>query len=176
MGLVPNPDSLDPPTPDTARLVERIAARAGEALLRHRSYRGQLSVWVRRDALIDLLRFLKGEPDLDFALLADITAVDLLGHQEPGEPRFEVVYNLYSIRHNRRLLLKTGVDDGQTVPSATAVWPGADFMEREVWDLMGVRFEGHPNLERLVTPEGWLGHPLRKDFPTRSDQFPNVES
>lgn len=176
MGLVPNPEDLDPPTPTATRIVERIASRAGDALLRHRGYRGQLSVWVRPDALIDVLRFLKTEPDLSYDLLSDITAVDLRGFQEPGEPRFEVVYNLYSIRHNRRLLLKTGVDEGQAVASATAIWPGADFMEREVWDLMGIRFEGHPNLERLVTPEGWLGHPLRKDFPTRVDQFPNVES
>jgi len=176
VGLVPNPESIDPPNPDTTRIVERIVARIGDALVRHRSYRGMLSVWTRRESLLDLLQFVKGEPDLDYALLADITSVDLRGHQEPGEPRFEVVYNVYSIRHNRRLLIKTGVDDGQTVPSATAVWPGANFMEREVSDLMGVRFDGHPNLERLVTPEGWLGHPLRKDFPTRSDQFPNVES
>lgn len=176
MGLVPNPESIDPPTPEQARAVERIAERIGDALLRHRSYRGQLSVWVRREALLDLLRFVKSDPDFDCVLLSDITSVDLLGNQEPGEPRFEVVYNVYSIRWNRRFLIKTGVDDGQTVPSATAIWPGANFMEREVWDLMGVRFEGHPNLERLVTPEGWLGHPLRRDFPTRSDQFPNVES
>ncbi len=105
-----------------------------------------------------------------------MTSVDLLRNQEPGEPRFEVIYNLYSITHKRRFLLKTGVDDGQTVPSATAVWPGANFMEREVYDMMGIVFEGHPGLERILTPDGWLGHPLRKDFPTRSDQFPNVES
>ena len=72
--------------------------------------------------------------------------------------------------------LKTGVDDGQTVASATADWLGANFMEREVYDMMGILFEGHPNLERILTPDGWLGYPLRKDFPTRSDQFPNVES
>ena len=176
MGLVPNPESIETPGPDAARVVEKLGTRLGDALLKHRVYRGQLSVWVRREALVDALRVAKTDPDLDYALLSDITSVDLRGNQEPGEPRFEVIYNLYSFRHNRRLLFKTGVDDGQTIPSATAVWPGANFMEREVWDLMGVRFEGHPNLERLVTPDGWLGHPLRKDFPTRSDQFPNVES
>ena len=68
------------------------------------------------------------------------------------------------------------MNDGEPLPSATAVWRAANFMEREVWDLMGIVFDGHPNLERILTADGWIGHPLRKDFPTMSDQFPNVEA
>jgi NADH:ubiquinone oxidoreductase subunit C len=87
-----------------------------------------------------------------------------------------VVYNLYSLAYNRRVLLKAPLAEGATIASATSVWSGADFLEREVYDLMGIVFDGHPNLQRIVTPDGWIGHPLRKDFPTRVDQFPNVES
>jgi NADH-quinone oxidoreductase subunit C len=174
--LTPNPEDLDALKPDQTRVVDRLRTKLGDAVLRERSFRGQLSIWVRRERLLDALRLAKSDPELDCELLADVTSVDLRGHQEAGEPRFEVIYNLYSLTHKRRFLLKTGVDEGQTVPSATAVWPGANFMEREVFDMMGIVFEGHPGLERILTPEGWLGHPLRKDFPTRSDQFPNVES
>jgi NADH-quinone oxidoreductase subunit C len=174
--LTPFPEDIDALNPDQTRVVERFRSKLGDAVAGERSFRGQLSIWIRREKILDALRLAKSDPELDCELLADVTSVDLHGHQSPGEPRFEVVYNLYSITHKRRFLLKTGVDDGQTVPSATAIYPGANFMEREVFDMMGVRFEGHPGLERILTPDGWLGHPLRKDFPTRSDQFPNVES
>ena len=173
---MPDPELMDTLTPDQAKVVERFRSKLLDAVLRERSFRGQLSIWVKREAVLDALRLAKADPDLDCALLSDVTSVDLRGHQDAGEPRFEVIYNLYSLTHKRRLLLKSGVDDGQTIASATAVWPGANFMEREVYDMMGIQFEGHPNLERILTPDGWLGHPLRKDFPTRSDQFPNVES
>ncbi|MGH7681370.1 MAG: NADH-quinone oxidoreductase subunit C [Candidatus Eiseniibacteriota bacterium] len=176
MGLSPNPEDLDALNADQSRVVERFRSKLGDAVVRERSFRGQLSIWVRRERLLDVLRFVKSDPELDCELLSDVTSVDLSGHQDPGEPRFEVIYNLYSITHRRRILVKTGVDDGQTVPSATAVYPGANFPEREVYDMMGINFEGHPGLERILTPDGWLGHPLRKDFPTRSDQFPNVEN
>jgi len=176
VGLSPNPEDLDALNADQSRVVERFRGKLGDAVLRERSFRGQLSIWVRRERLLDALRLAKSDPELDCELLADVTSVDLSQHQDPGEPRFEVVYNLYSITRRRRILVKTGVDDGQTVPSATAVYPGANFLEREVFDMMGIRFEGHPGLERILTPDGWLGHPLRKDFPTRSDQFPNVEN
>jgi NADH-quinone oxidoreductase subunit C len=124
----------------------------------------------------DALRFLKTDPGLRYEFLTDITAVDRLRHLLPGEPRFEVVYILYSPTQNRRLFLKTRVDEDFDIPTATAVWRGANFMEREVYDMFGLKFAGHPNLERILTPDGWMGHPLRKDFPTQSAQFPNVES
>ena len=174
--MIPNLEHLDPLSADQQKVVERFRSTLGDAVLRERSFRGQLSVWVKPEAILQALQLAKSDPALDCALLSDLTAVDLLGRQDPGEPRFEIVYNLYSFRHNRRFLLKTGVNDGQPVPTATTVWPGANFMEREVWDMMGIRFDGHPNLERILTPDGWLGHPQRKDFPTMSDQFPNVES
>jgi len=176
VGLTPNLEHLDPLNTDQQKVVERFRSTLGDAVLRERSFRGQLSIWIKPESILEALRVAKTDPALDCALLTDLTALDLLSRQEPGEPRFEVVYNLYSFRHNRRFFLKTGVNEEQTVPTATTLWPGANYMEREVWDLFGIRFEGHPNLERILTPDGWLGHPLRKDFPTMSDQFPNVEN
>lgn len=176
MGLIPDPADLSAPTPEQAQIVAKLRDRFPQAVKNERCFRGQLSVWIDKDVVVEALRFLRTDADLLFDFLSDITAVDRWENREPGEPRFEVVYNVYSLLYNRRLLLKAWADDGQTIPSATAVWPGANFMEREIYDLMGVVFAGHPNLDRILTPDGWLGHPLRKDHPTRSDQFPNVES
>jgi NADH-quinone oxidoreductase subunit C len=176
VGLIPNLEDLEPLGPDQQKVVDLFRSKLGDGVLRERSFRGQLSIWIARDRILESLRLARQAPELQCELLADLCGVDLLGHQAEGEPRFEIVYNLYSLRHNRRFFLKTGTDDGQAVPSATAVWPGADYMEREVYDMLGVIFDGHPNLERILTPDGWLGHPHRKDFPTMSDQFPNVES
>lgn len=97
-----------------------------------------------------------------FNVLADVTAVDWLGHREP---RFEVVVNLLSMAHRRRLRIRVPVpDDDLTVPSLVPVWPGANYPEREVYDMFGIVFAGHPDLTRILMPDDWAGHPLRKDF------------
>ncbi len=176
MGLTPNPEDLEPIAGDEEAVVAKLKARFGGAHLGEQMFRGQLSVWIAPGMVGEALRYLKTEPDLLYAFLTDITAVDRLNHALPGEPRFEVVYIVYSPTFNRRLFLKTRVNEEQSVPTATTVWRGANFMEREVFDMFGLKFAGHPNLERILTPDGWLGHPLRKDFPTQSAQFPNVES
>ncbi|HEX7078014.1 MAG TPA: NADH-quinone oxidoreductase subunit C [Candidatus Eisenbacteria bacterium] len=176
MGLRPDPELLETLDPDQEMVVGRFRERFGDGVLETQSFRKQLSIWIAKDVLLDALRFARQDEKLRCEMLTDVTAVDYMAQRGPAEPRFEMVYNLYSLTFNRRFLLKVGVEDGVSVPSATAVWKGANFLEREVWDLMGIRFDGHPNLERILTPDGWLGHPLRKDFPTQSDQFPNVES
>ena len=115
-------------------------------------------VRVATEALVAVCRYLKEEPDLAMDYLSSITGVDCLDS-------FEVVYHLTSLTHNHSLVLKTtlhGRDDVEA-PSLTEVWQAADLQEREVWDLMGVRFTGHPNLKRVLTWEGFPGHPLRKD-------------
>jgi NADH-quinone oxidoreductase subunit C len=176
VGLNPFPEDLDPLTPDQQSVVAKIKGKLADACRSEQSFRGDLSVWLDRRAIPDALRFLKTDPDLLYEYLTDITAVDRHGHRQPEEPRFEVVYILYSPAFQRRILVKVRVDEGESVQTATAVWSGANFMEREVFDMFGVLFAGHPHLERLLTPDGWLGHPLRKDFPTQSAQFPNVEN
>jgi NADH-quinone oxidoreductase subunit C len=127
---------------------------------------------VTRDALVALLRHCRDAAGLAFDMLTDLTAVDYL--KFPGredDPRFEVVYQLYSIRHNHRLRVKVRVEeDDAVVPTAVPLWPIADWLEREVWDMFGVRFEGHPDLRRLLLYEEFVGHPLRKDYPINRRQ------
>lgn len=176
MGLRPDPDLLDPLDADQTRTVELFRSRFGDGIRETQSFRKQLSIWIRKEDLLDALRFAKSDPNLLCELLCDLTAADYYEQRAQNEPRFEVVYNLYSLTFNRRFFLKVGVNEGESLPSATAVWRTANYMEREVWDLMGLVFAGHPNLERILTADGWIGHPLRKDFPTMSDQFPNVEN
>ena len=117
------------------------------------------SFWVEPHAIRDIAAHLKHEPSLFFNYLNSITAVDYIDH-------FELVYHLTSLEHNHSAVMKAKVygRDDPEVPSVVSVWPGANFQEREIWDLMGVRFEGHPNHKRIMLWEGFPGHPLRKDF------------
>jgi NADH-quinone oxidoreductase subunit C len=122
--------------------------------------------------LRDVLAFCRDAGALAFDVLMDLTAVDY--SKFPGRedgPRFEVVYHLYSLAHNHRLRVKVRVDeDDPVVPTAVALWPIANWYEREVWDMFGVRFEGHPDLRRLLMYEEFVGHPLRKDYPINRRQ------
>jgi len=111
--------------------------------------------------LADAFKILKADEQLDFDFFMDVTAVDW----QARKPRFDVVYHLYSVKHNHRLRIKVKVDEGQPVPTATGLWHIADWMEREVWDLYGIKFAGHPNLKRILLYEEFKGHPLRKDYP-----------
>lgn len=115
-------------------------------------------LWVRPERIVEVCRFLKETPGLDFDYLVAITGVDYIEY-------FEIVYHLVSLRHNHSAVLKTRLygRDEPTLPSLVPLWQGADLQEREVYDLMGVRFAGHPNLKRILTWEGFPGHPLRKD-------------
>jgi len=114
---------------------------------------------VKSDFLLAITAFLKDTPDLDFDYLNYITAIDYYDH-------FEVVYQLTSTEHNHSLVLKTRCyqRDNPVLPSVVSLWQGADFQEREIYDLMGIKFEGHPNMKRIVLWEGFKGHPLRKDY------------
>lgn len=124
--------------------------------------REELTIWVDRGSIRDACAVLRDDPACPFNYLADLTAVDWY----PNEPRFEVVYHLLSIPKKERVRLKVRLDGSSPViESITSVWPAANFYEREVFDLFGVRFTGHPHLERLLMPDNWEGHPLRKDYP-----------
>lgn len=124
--------------------------------------RGELTVYVARPFLRDACATLRDDRECPFNFLSDVTCVDRL----PSEPRFEVVYQLLSISKRERVRLKVRVDaDSPVVESVTSVWPAANFFEREVFDLFGIRFTGHPYLRRLLMPEDWEGYPLRKDYP-----------
>ena len=117
------------------------------------------ALWVSPSRVADVARFLREDPDLDFQFLNSITAVDFIDH-------LEIVYHLTSFNRQHTAVIKTrlyGRED-LALPSVIDVWKGADFQEREVWDLMGVQFQGHPNMKRIMLWEGFEGHPLRKDF------------
>ena len=136
-----------------------VARRINEAHAEAAISSNETDVWIRLDSLADAAAFLKNTPDLDFATLTAVTAVDYVEY-------FELVYHLLSMRRNHSVVVKTRVPGrGEpSAPSLTHLWPGADLQEREIWDLMGIRFEEHPNLKRILLWEGYPGHPLRKDY------------
>lgn len=129
------------------------------------------SVVVPREQLVAAGRVLRETPDLEFDVLTEVTAVDFW----PAEPRFAVVYHLLSTRRLNLLRLKVPLsNDDPHVSTLCPVWPSANWLEREVWDLFGIVFEGHPDLRRLMMPEDWEGHPLRKDYPVQIKMTPKV--
>jgi NADH-quinone oxidoreductase subunit C/D len=146
-------------------LIETLMTRFPEAVLSVEAdtARSEVTVQVAAERILDLTRYLHDAPDASFDHLTDICSVD---YPEDGQ-RFEVVYHLHSLSHGRRLRLKARLsEDNATIASVTSVWKGAEFLEREVYDMMGIRFEGHPDLRRILLPEDYAeGYPLRKDFP-----------
>lgn len=124
-------------------------------------WKDELCIYICPSGVIPVFSFLKYHTAAEFTMVADITAVDY----PTKAKRFEVVYNLLSVRHNSRIRVKTYADEAQPVPSITCLYDGANWYEREVYDLFGVFFTGHPDLRRIMTDYGFDGHPLRKDFP-----------
>lgn len=141
----------------------------GGALVKVKEFRGESYLCVERERLVDVVRFLKEDPDLDYAYFAECVGVDYSAweHDRDLPGRFEVVYNLFSLKHNSRIFVKVGVDDGQSVPTLKGVFLGAEYPEREVQDLFGVVFEGNGSEEgqRFLLPDDWVGYPLRKEVP-----------
>jgi NADH-quinone oxidoreductase subunit C len=138
-----------------------IAAAFPEAVTGTEIAHGELMVTVKRGSILDVLRFLRDDPQCLFKQLSDICGADY-----PDRPeRFDVVYNLLSLKLNQRIRIKVATDEESPVPSATAIYSAAGWFEREVWDLFGVYFDDHPDLRRILTDYGFEGHPMRKDFP-----------
>jgi NADH-quinone oxidoreductase subunit C len=153
-------------------LKESLVAICGEGVGELVIERGDLVVTVQPAALAAVLKRCKESPQLAFEMLVDITAVDWL---DAREKRFEVVYQLLSLTKTQRLTIKVPLgEDRPEVVTATALWRGANFLEREVWDMFGIRFEGHPDLRRILMYEEFVGHPLRKDYPVQGKQ-PRVQ-
>ena len=149
----------------TSYLIETVRSKFPDAVLETHSFRGDETVVVKKEALAETAAFLRDS--LGFDMLMDLTAADYL----PREPRFELVCHFYSTRHNYRLRLKCPVGGEQpAVASLTPLWPGANWFEREVWDMYGIKFEGHPDLRRVLMYDGFEGHPLRKDYPLKKRQ------
>lgn len=143
-------------------VVAVLLARLPGAVTDARFDRDELTIYVDQPLIRDVVALLRDEPQLRFIFLADLTAVDWY----PSAPRFEVVYELLSMARKERVRLKVKLDGHDPhLASVTTVWPAANYFEREVFDLFGIRFDGHPYLRRIMMPEDWEGHPLRKDYP-----------
>ncbi len=140
----------------------KLEERLKDSLVTINEYRGELTAVVKKEDIVRVCLILRDDPDLLFDSLRDICGVD---YYRPDE-RFEVVYNLYSLPHNMRLRIKVRVEESDArVPSVTEVWPTADWHEREAYDMIGIRFDNHPDLRRIYMPEEFEYYPLRKDFP-----------
>ena len=142
--------------------VARLLAWNRDAVEGAKLDRNELSIYVRRENIREACAILRDTPELAYNFLSDVTCVDWI----PSEPRFEVVYQLLSISRKQYVRLKVRLaGDDARLESVTSVWPAANYFEREVFDLFGVHFEGHPYLRRIMMPDDWQGHPMRKDYP-----------
>jgi NADH-quinone oxidoreductase subunit C len=142
--------------------IRRLLEQFPNAVASWHRRRGDDTVVLKREAIVDACRFLRHEPDLLYDLFIDLTVVDYL----PREPRFVVVIHLYSFRYKHRIRLKVPLEESDPVmDTLTSVWRGTNWFEREAWDMYGIVFRGHPNLKRILLYEAFEGHPLRKDYP-----------
>jgi len=145
-------------------LWNKLREHHGEAIQEIIEYRGELTVVIDRAAVVEVCTLLRDDPDFQFNMLSYMTCLDnkALG----ADVRFESVYMLFSIPKSHRVRIRAAIpEDDPTISSVCGVWPGANFMEREAYDMFGVVFQGHPDLRRILMPDDWEGHPLRKDFP-----------
>lgn len=150
--------------------VQTLLASFGKKILETVEFRGERTLLVELGALRDVLAKCRNE--LSYEMVLDISSLDHFG----DDPRFEVVYEIASLDDSKHLRIKAKVGEDESVPSAVDIWPGADWHEREVWDMMGIRFSGHPDLRRILMWEGYPYFPLRKDFPLagKATEMPDV--
>ncbi|MCI0411975.1 NADH-quinone oxidoreductase subunit C [bacterium] len=149
---------------EQGELVQSVRSKIAKHIAGYHSYAGDETILVRRDGLLEVMRTLKDE--FKFEMLMDVTVVDFLGQQ----PRFEVVYHLNSLTHNARLRVKVPLQEGEQVDSVAPLWQIANWLEREAWDMFGVKFINHPDLRRLLMYDEFVGHPLKKDYPINKRQ------
>src|SRR5580693_4480104 len=145
------------PVPWDSPMIAKLKGNYGsgvEAL----TYAGQNYMVVDRSLIPEILQVLRNEEQFDYCV--DITAA----HYPAREKQFDVIWVLYSFARNERIRVKTQILDGDSVPSSVSIWPGANWLEREVYDMFGIKFDGHPDMKRILLPDGWKGHPLRKDY------------
>ncbi|MDI6889380.1 MAG: NADH-quinone oxidoreductase subunit C [Thermodesulfovibrionales bacterium] len=149
-------------------IAEKIKERFPDEVIDITSFRDQVSVIAKKERIVDICRYLHDDPHLHFDFLVDLCGVDYL---DKKVPRFEVVYNLYSIKYRHRIRLKAQVpEDNPRIDTVTSMWAGANWHERECFDMYGIVFRGHPDLRRILMPEDWEGYPLRKDYPVKGPE------
>ncbi len=152
---------------ENAVVLDRLRAAFPDDIQSAQDARGELSVTIRPDAILDVAQFLRDDAELRFAFLESLCGVDYLGRT----PRFEVVYHLLSHHNHQRICLKVGLPErSPMVASLTGLWSSANYQEREAFDMFGIIFEGHPSLERILMPDDWQGYPQRKDVPLGAEE------
>lgn len=143
-------------------IVEKVKKKFGESLEEVSDFRNDLCITIKKDQIVNLGKFLKEDPDLQFIMCKDVTAIDWATRKK----RFTTVYHIYSFKLNYTLRLKSNIDDDPpTIETVSSIWQSANWYERETWDMYGIKFVNHPDLRRMYMPEGFEYHPLRKDFP-----------
>ena len=148
--------------------IDMVELHYKDAIIDSHNFRGDQTITVQKNVLVDLFKFLRDNPALDFNFLMDLTAVDYLNRKDN---RFEVVYHFYSLKHNDRLRVKVPVSEEDCkIDSVSSLWKTANWYEREVWDLYGIKFNDHPDMRRILLYEEFKGHPLRKDYPINKRQ------
>ncbi len=147
--------------------LEKLKENFADSILEVIEYRDQLSITIKKEDLPLICKFLRDEPELKYDFLSDVCGVDY----PQREKRFDVIYNLYSLPFRWRIRLKVKLDEGESVLSVTPIWKGANWLEREVFDMFGVKFDNHPDLRRILMPDDWEGHPLRKTYPLTTEEI-----
>ena len=147
--------------------IDKVRGQFPTSILKVETFRDETTLVVKTDQILEVFTFLFQDPDLSYDYLTDLCGVDY----KPRKPRFEVVYHLCSTEHDRRLRVKVPLEEGNSLPSVESVWKAANWYERETYDMLGIRFENHPDLKRILTWEDFEGYPLRKDFPVKGKDF-----
>lgn len=150
-------------------ILEKIKEKLANKVINTHSHVGDDTATIQKDSIVEAIQFLKEDADLDFNMLSDLSALDCLKLEDKAH-RFEVVYHFYSLKHKHRVRLKVTAEEGESVPTVTGEYKNANWLEREVFDMFGITFQGHPDLRRILMYEEFEGHPLRKDYPVDKRQ------
>jgi NADH-quinone oxidoreductase subunit C len=163
--------TIHPAGADPVQIAEKIKELFPEQVIEVVNFRDQVSVIIKKDMVFAILKYLHDEPLFSFDHLQDLTAVDYL---KKKDIRFEVVYNLYSMKYRHQIRIRAQVaDDKPSISTVVPIWEGANWHERECYDMFGIRFNGHPDPRRILMPEDWEGYPLRKDYPLKGPELEN---
>jgi len=165
------PAEYVPLNPDDSPELRLIQENFPNDIVSSRLFRGEKTIVVKKDNIVAICKLLYQSPETNYNYLSDMTAVDRLKFMKDDEPRFDIVYNIYSMGTFQRFRLKAQVsEDDQTIDTVESVWPNANWVEREIFDMFGITFNNHSDLRRILMADDWIGHPLRKDYPLGGEE------